>query len=136
MKNLPQFFLAIVFLAIIAGLLTPVLLPSVHAQQASQNSASAIPIQADAFAAQRQRQQQNEAQMPVSGDTTTHAAQAFSGSIVKEKGELVLQDSVTKVIYKLDEPAKAKPYAGRQVKVTGKLHADSNTIHVESIELI
>jgi hypothetical protein len=132
-KLLPHFFLAIVFLAIVAAALTLTQPISIHAQQAEQNSAFAIPKQAAQAAAQ---QQQNEAQMPASGETTTHEAQAFSGRIVKDKGELVLQDPVTKVIYKLDEPAKAKQYVGQQVKVSGKLDVDSNTIHVQSIELI
>jgi hypothetical protein len=134
MKKLaPHFFMAIVFMAIVAVVLTLALAPSMHAQQADQNSASAIPRQADEAAAQ---QQQNEASMPASGETTTHGTRAFSGRIVTEKGELVLQDPVTKVIYKLDEPAKAKQYVGKQVKVTGKLDADSNTIQVQGIELI
>jgi hypothetical protein len=74
--------------------------------------------------------------MPASGESTTEEAKVFSGRIVNEKGELVLQDPVTKVIYKFDEPVKAKQYVGKQVKVTGKLDADSNTIQVQDIEPI
>ena len=106
--------------------------PSLHAQQADQDPAPAAPQQADPAAAQQQ--QQNEAQMPTSGDTATHEAQAFSGRIVKEKGELVLKDPVSKVSYKLDDPAKAKQYVGKQVKVTGKLNMNNNTIQVDGIE--
>jgi uncharacterized protein YdeI (BOF family) len=116
-------------LVIVAAVLAFAQPPSIHAQQAGHNPASAIPQEADAAA-----QQQNEAQMPASGDTATHEAQTFSGRIVKEKGELVLQDPVTKVTYKLDEPGKAKQYMDKQVKVTGKLDMDSNTIHVKGIE--
>ena len=72
--------------------------------------------------------------MPASGDTTTHDAHAFTGRIVKEKGELMLKDPVTKVSYKLDDSSKAKQYVGKQVKVTGKLEMNSNTIQVDSIE--
>jgi hypothetical protein len=46
----------------------------------------------------------------------------------------VLNDPVTKMDYQLDDQAKAKPYIGKQVKVTGKLEMNSNTIHVDSIE--
>ncbi len=74
--------------------------------------------------------------MPASGDATTQQAQTFIGRIVKENGAMVLKDPVTKVVYKLDDPAKAKQYIGKQVKVTGKLHMDSNTIQVDRIEPI
>jgi uncharacterized protein YdeI (BOF family) len=119
-------------LATAVSLLTLAFVPSMHAQQADQDRAPATPQQADATAAQQQ--QQNEAQMPSSGDTTTREAQTFSGRIVKEKGELVLKDPVSKVSYKLDDPAKAKQYLGKQVKVTGKLDMNSNTIQVDGIE--
>ncbi|MGA9511382.1 MAG: DUF5818 domain-containing protein [Candidatus Sulfotelmatobacter sp.] len=81
-------------------------------------------------------QQQSEGQIPASGEATTQEAKSFSGNIVKENGELVLKDPVTKVIYKLDDPAKAKQYIGKHVKVTGKLEMNSNTIRVESIEVV
>ena len=119
-------------LATAVTLLTLALGPSLHAQQADQDPAPAAPQQADPAAAQQQ--QQNEAQMPTSGDTATHEAQAFSGRIVKEKGELVLKDPVSKISYKLDDPAKAKQYVGKQVKVTGKLNMNNNTIQVDGIE--
>ena len=119
-------------LATAVTLLTIALGPSLHAQQADQDPAPAAPQQADPAAAQQQ--QQNEAQMPTSGDTATHEAQAFSGRIVKEKGELVLKDPVSKISYKLDDPAKAKQYVGKQVKVTGKLNMNNNTIQVDGIE--
>ncbi len=119
-------------LATAVTLLTLALGPSMHAQQADQDPAPATPHQADPTAAQQP--QQHEAQMPASGDTTTQEAKAFSGRIVKENGELVLKDPVTKVNYKLSDPAKAKQYVGKQVKVTGKLDMNSNTIEVNSIE--
>ena len=106
--------------------------PSLHAQQADQDPAPATPHQPDATAAQ----QQNEAQMPASGDTTTHEAKTFTGHIVKENGQLVLKDPVTKVSYKLDDAAKARQYVGKQVKVIGKLDMNSNTILIERIELL
>jgi hypothetical protein len=128
-KALPHFSLVI-----FAAVLTLAQPSSIHAQQADQGPASAIPKQSDTAAAQGQ--QQGEAQMPASGASTTQEAKVFSGRIVNEKGELVLQDPVTKVIYKFDEPVKAKQYVGKQVKVTGKLDADSNTIQVQDIEPI
>ena len=53
---------------------------------------------------------------------------------MKENGELVLKDPVTKVSYKLSEPGKAKQYVGQQVKVIGKLDMNTNTIQVDGIE--
>jgi hypothetical protein len=80
--------------------------------------------------------QQDEGQIPASGEATTQEAKSFSGNIVRENGKLVLKDPVTKVVYKLDDPAKARQYVGKRVKVTGKLEMNSNTIRVESIEVV
>lgn len=74
--------------------------------------------------------------MPASGDATTREAKTLTGHIVKENGDLVLKDPVTQVSYKLNDAAKAKQYIGKQVKVTGKLDMDTNTIQIESIELL
>ena len=61
----------------------------------------------------------------------------YSGVIVKENGELVLKDTVTKVIYKLNDAAKGEDsMSGKRVKVTGKLDMNSNTIQVESIAVV
>lgn len=72
--------------------------------------------------------------MPASGQATTEEPQSFLGRIVKENGQLALQDEVTKVSYKLSDTAKAAQFNGKQVKVTGKLDKNSNTIQVERIE--
>jgi hypothetical protein len=124
-KFLLHFSLATAF-----TLLTIAFTPSIYAQQSDQDPAPATPRQA----ASEQQQEQNEAQMPHSGDTTTQEAKTFTGSIAKENGELVLKDSVTKVSYKLDDPARAKQYVGKHVKVTGKLDMNSNTIQIEGIK--
>lgn len=70
-----------------------------------------------------------------SNDMQTQGAKAFNGTIVKEKGQLVLKDKVANVSYQLDNQEKAKQFEGKQVKVTGKLDLDTNLIHVENIEL-
>jgi hypothetical protein len=46
---------------------------------------------------------------------------------------LVLYNPADKHIYKLDDEAKAKPFAGEKVKITGTLDQRTGTIHVESI---
>jgi hypothetical protein len=119
------FATAITFLAV-------VLAPAAHAQQTDQDPAPATAHKADPTAVPNQ--QANEAQMPASGEATTQEAKFFTGMIVKENQEMVLKDPVTKVTYKLDDVAKAKPYVGKRVKVTGKLDMDSNTIRIETIE--
>lgn len=71
-----------------------------------------------------------------SADPQTQDALAFTGIISKVQDEIVLKDPVTKMVYKFDEPSKVEPYVGRQVKVVGKLALNSNTIHVNSIQVI
>jgi hypothetical protein len=111
--------------------LTLALAPSLQAQQADQDPAPATPHR---DLPTTQQTQQNEAQMPASGAITTHEAKTFSGKVTKENREFVLRDPVTKVSYKLSDPAKVKPYLDKPVKVTGKLDAESNTIQVDEIE--
>jgi hypothetical protein len=103
-----------------------------RAQQSDQDPAPATPHRADSAATQQTPQ--NEARMPASGDITAHEAKTFSSNIVKEHGDFVLKDPITKVSYKLSDPAKAKSCLGKQVKVTGKLETHSNTIQVPTIE--
>lgn len=80
---------------------------------------------------------QNEPQMPAAGpDAQTQDAKAFTGRIVKENGRVVLKDPVTKNSYQIHDVSKVKPYMGKEVKVTGKLDMNSNTIHIDSVEPI
>ena len=88
---------------------------------AQQTKANPQPV-----AAQQQAQPQSDAQ--------TQDAKPFSGTIVKEKGKLVLKDSAANVSYQLDDQDKARQFEGKQVKVTGKLDMNTNLIHVENIE--
>jgi len=88
-----------------------------------EGSAKQTPSTAQPTAAQ---QQQNDMQ--------TQDAKAFNGTIVKEKGKLVLKDTAANVSYQLDNQEKAKAFEGKPVRVTGKLDLDTNLIHVESIE--
>jgi hypothetical protein len=125
------FLLRLSMVALVTAV-TIALAAPVCAQQADQDPAPASPHPSSAMDAP-QPQQQNEAQMPTSGDTTTHEAKTFSGVIAKENGELVLKDPVTKVSYRLSDASKAKQYMGKQVKISGKLDMNSNTIQVDSI---
>ena len=105
---------------------------SARAQEADQDPAPTAPQKPDSPAVPPQHA--NEAHMPASGESTTREAKLFRGNVVKEEGEVVLQDPVTKVIHKLNDVAKAKEYLGKAVKITGKFDSDSNTIYIEKIE--
>jgi len=62
------------------------------------------------------------------------ATKVFTGKISKDGDRLVLKDAATNMTYQLDDQSKAKKYEGKDVKVNGSLDANSNTIHVDSIE--
>jgi hypothetical protein len=103
-------------------------------QQSDADQNASTPRTADPSAVPAQHT--NEGQMPASGEATTQESKSFSGNIVRENNELVLKDTVTKVIYKLKDAGKAKQYLGKRVKVRGRLEMDTNTILVESIEVV
>lgn len=129
MKN----FLMRILLATAVTLVAFALASSARAQQADEDPAPATPRQPQSTATP-QSPQQPDAPVPSSGDAQTQEALAFTGRVAKEQGQLVLNDPVTKMSYRLDDQAKAKPYLGKQVKVTGKLEMRSNTIHIDRIE--
>ncbi|MGA8270638.1 MAG: DUF5818 domain-containing protein [Candidatus Sulfotelmatobacter sp.] len=116
-----KFWLRLSFAAAILAAVA-VLPPKAYAQE-TDNAAVAAPTQ-----------HRNEADMPASGAKTTEDIKAFSGNILRDNGELVLEDSATKVTHRLDDETKAKEFLGKRVRVTGKLDANTNTIQVEKIE--
>jgi hypothetical protein len=60
--------------------------------------------------------------------------QSIKGIIVREGEKFVLKagDNTT---YQLDDQNKARQYQDKEVNVVGVLDADSNTLHIETIEL-
>jgi len=129
MKN----FLIRILLAAAVTLVTFALATSALAQQADEDPAPATPHQAQPSTAPP-TPQKPDTTAPSSGDAQNQQALAFTGRVMKERDRFVLNDPVTKMSYQLDDQSKAKPYLGKQVKVTGKLEMNSNTIHVASIE--
>lgn len=113
-----------------------------NAQQADEDAAPATPQAKQPSAVQPSAPHQEPAPpqkktvVTNSSDEQTQDALAFTGRVLAQKGTLVLSDPVTKMIYQVDDQAKVKPYAGKQVKIVGKLEMKSNTIHVDSVELI
>jgi hypothetical protein len=70
---------------------------------------------------------------PQQAEENQGQAATFAGTVVKDGGHYDLRDSSGEV-FKLDDAERAKPYAGKTVKVTGELNAQAKVIHVESIE--
>lgn len=58
-----------------------------------------------------------------------------TGTIVKKGSDYILRDPAGSE-YLLDAPEKAEPFDGASVRVTGMLEANTNLLHVESIEPI
>jgi outer membrane biosynthesis protein TonB len=73
---------------------------------------------------------QTQTQMAAPSQPT---AQAFTGTIVKDSGKYMLKVSQGSA-YQIDDQEKVKPFEGKQVKIAGSLDANSNTLHVTSIE--
>lgn len=90
--------------------------------------------------AQAKAQQPTDSQQPTAAqqqnDMQAEDVKPFNGTILKEKGRLVLKDPAANVSYQLDDQDKAKQFVGKQVKVTGKLDLNTNLIHVENIEAV
>jgi hypothetical protein len=116
-----------------------------HAQQADEDPApgtpqqqkpQAVPQSSGKQATSKPAQQNSPVNKSSAeaNDDQTQDALAFTGRIVEQHGELVLNDPVAKLNYQLDDPSKAKPYIGKQVKIIGKLGIKKNSIHIESIE--
>jgi Protein of unknown function (DUF5818) len=61
--------------------------------------------------------------------------QSITGIIVKEGEKYILKagDSTT---YQLDDQDRARQYQDKRVRVVGSVDADSNTLHIESIDLV
>lgn len=113
-----------------------------HAQQADQDRTPVAPQAqrepAPGSGAKQERSEptpQNASPSKSSNDDDqTQDALTFTGRIVEQNGQLVLNDPVTKMEYLLDDPSKAKSYVGKQVKIIGKLGMKKNTIHIDKIE--
>jgi Protein of unknown function (DUF5818) len=104
-------------LALAAGLLC--LQPTLRAQSTPQDQPQTSP---------QTPQDQGQAGQPA------QPAQTFTGKITKAGGKLVLKDSATNTEYQLDDQQKAASFEGKDVKVTGTLDAQNNTIHVSDIQ--
>jgi uncharacterized protein YdeI (BOF family) len=69
---------------------------------------------------------------PSSASSPDNGMHSFVGNIVKNGDKYVLHTGGTD--YQLDDQAQASKFAGKDVKVTGQVDRDSDTIRVQSIE--
>lgn len=70
---------------------------------------------------------------PNSVETSQASDRTFMGTIIMSHGLYLLRAGDKE--YKLDDQSKAKPYAGKDVKVLGSLDRRNDLIHVQSIEI-
>jgi hypothetical protein len=129
MKN----FLIRILLAIAVTVVAFAISSSARTQQADEDRAPATPRPPQSTVTP-QSPPQHDVNVPSSGDAQTQDPLTFTGRVMKEQGQLVLDDPITKLSYQLNAQAKAKQYLGKRVKVTGKLEMRSNTIYIDSIE--
>jgi len=55
------------------------------------------------------------------------------GTIIRNRGSYLLRTGDKE--YKLDDQSKAQKYAGKDVKVLGRLDKQNNVLHVVNIEI-
>ncbi|HXM61747.1 MAG TPA: DUF5818 domain-containing protein [Terriglobales bacterium] len=77
---------------------------------------------------------QESSQSTGSQDQPATAKQSIKGIIVRQ-GEKFVLNAGDNTTYQLDDQNKAKQYQDKQVNVVGILDAESNTLHIETIEL-
>jgi hypothetical protein len=65
--------------------------------------------------------------------SSTHGkSRPFMGTVVRQGKDYMLRAG--NLEYKLDDPVQARAYEGKNVKVTGSLDHQSNTIHIQAID--
>jgi hypothetical protein len=72
-------------------------------------------------------------QSEVRNDLTPARNAFYSGTVVRDSSGFELRGQSGE-LYHLDDPYKAEAFAGKSVKVTGKLDQAAKLIHVERIE--
>jgi len=82
--------------------------------------------------AQPSQPQPDQAQPQQQPDQSQAQTATFTGTVVKHGADYLLRDS-SGATFKLDDSERAKPFAGKTVKVTGELDEQAKVIHVESI---
>ena len=68
-------------------------------------------------------------------EANTRQKQEFEGKISRASDRLVLEDKANKMTYQLDDQQLAHLFEGKEVKLTGSLDPESNTIFISDIAL-
>jgi Protein of unknown function (DUF5818) len=77
-----------------------------------------------------------DVQQPGDGDVQhQHSLQTLTGTVVREDGKYVLRAADSKT-YQIDDQERARQYEGKLVKIVGSIEKSTNTIQVQSIELM
>lgn len=71
---------------------------------------------------------------PVAQEQARQPSQEFQGTIEKHETKYVLEDRASGATYGLDNQDKAKEFVDKDVKVTGTLDPNTNTIEVSEIQ--
>ena len=72
----------------------------------------------------------------VTAQPTGQEKQRFEGRISRSGKRLVLEDKAEKISYQLDDQQLAGLFEGKDVKITGRLDSESNTIYISDIGLL
>lgn len=70
---------------------------------------------------------------PVDSQPEQPSAQTFTGTVAKDGSQYILTISAN-LAYRLDDQEKIKDYAGKLVRIAGKLDAKDNTLYIKNIE--
>ncbi len=76
----------------------------------------------------------NQSAPATAGSTSGQNAQEFTGKIVKQGNDYMLQDQATNETYKLENARNLSQYEGKEVKVRGTLDSSTKMIDVQSIQ--
>ena len=72
----------------------------------------------------------------VTAQPTGQEKQRFEGRISRSGERLVLEAKAEKISYQLDDQQLAGLFEGKDVKITGRLDSESNTIYISDIGLL
>ena len=76
------------------------------------------------------------AQQPNTGaPTSAQEKQTFEGRISRSDGKLILEDNIARLTYQLDDQQLAAFFEGQEVKLTGTLNSQTNTISISDVSL-
>lgn len=79
--------------------------------------------------------QQEQEKTPMPTEEVKLKPVTLTGTVVKNGADYYLRDTGG-TLYQLDASDKAQPLVGKPVKVSGKLEANTNLVHVETIDAI